>query len=199
MPSFFRYFLQGCLVVGPVVGTVYILYVLLTSLDALIPLEVPGLGFVIAVLAVTLIGFLTSNVVGRAGVELTDRLFRQLPLVKLLYTSIKDLLGAFVGERRKFDRPVSVALSPDGALRALGFVTRQDLPSLGSPEFVAVYFPQSYNFAGNLLLVAKGRLAALPLPSAEVMTFVVSGGISGFGRGTSIASAEPSFGTYTGG
>jgi len=130
-------------------------------------------------------------VVGRSLLELAEGLLRRLPLVKLVYTSIKDLVSAFVGDKRRFDVPVSVTLLPGSGVRVLGFVTRQGLARLGMPESVAVYFPQSYNFAGYLLLVPRAQVEVLDLPPAEVMTFIVSGGISGFGVGESMLPPEP--------
>jgi uncharacterized membrane protein len=101
------------------------------------------------------------------------------PFVKLLYTSIKDLIAAFMGEKRRFDQPVLVSLSPVGHGEAVGFVTRTDLEFLGLLDHVAVYFPQSYNFAGHLLVFPKDQVRPLEAESSEVMAFIVSGGVSG--------------------
>src|SRR5690606_15495391 len=87
--------------------------------------------------------------------------------------------------KRRFDQPVSVGLDKEGSIRGLGFVTRKDLAALGLPEHVAVYFPQSYNFAGNVVLVPLTSVTPLTVGSGELMTFIVSGGISGLGEGTS--------------
>jgi uncharacterized membrane protein len=105
-------------------------------------------------------------------------MFKKLPLVKLLYTSIKDLIGAFVGDQKSFNKPVAVALVPGGPM-VLGFVTNESLESLGLAEHVAVYVPQSYNFAGNLLLFPKEQVLPIETDSSQVMTFLVSGGVSG--------------------
>jgi uncharacterized membrane protein len=142
---------------------------------------VPGLGLLVTLVLLTLVGFLTSNVIGRSVVEMADRMLQHVPLVKLVYTSIKDLVGAFVGEKKSFNRPVAVRLSADSPLMVLGFVTRDALTALSLPGHVAVYFPQSYNFAGNLVLAPRELVQALQVSSSELMTFVVSGGISGFG------------------
>jgi uncharacterized membrane protein len=186
-----RYFLRGCLVTAPLALTLYIVWVILSSIDRLLPIGIPGLGLVVTVTLITLIGVLTSNVVGRSAVDIADRLFRRLPLVKLVYSSIKDLVSAFVGDKRRFEVPVAVMLSPGSGAKALGFVTRESLSRLGMPEMVAVYFPQSYNFAGYLLLVPRANLEVLQLSPAEVMTFIVSGGVSGFGVGHSIIPHAP--------
>ena len=174
-----RNFLRGLVIVVPGAVTVYILYVGFVSIDRLLRLRIPGLGFLITIAAVILIGILGSNLVGRTLFQLTDRVFTRAPFVKIVYSSIKDLIEAFVGENKRFNRPVLVAFPQIGSARAVGFVTRDDLADLGLPGFVAVYFPQSYNFAGNLLLVEKAQITPIEIDSAKVMPFVVSGGVSG--------------------
>ncbi len=186
-----RYFLRGCLVTTPLGLTVYIVWVALSAIDRLLPIGIPGLGLLVTLALITLIGVLTSNVVGRTIVDITDRLLGRLPLVKLVYTSIKDLVSAFVGDKRRFDVPVAVTISPGSGTRILGFVTRTSLARLGMPDMMAVYVPQSYNFAGSLLLLPVTQIEELDLPPSEVMTFIISGGVSGFGVGHSILPPEP--------
>jgi uncharacterized membrane protein len=186
-----RYFVRGCLALAPLALTAYIVYLILKFADRLLPVGVPGLGILIAVLVITLVGFLTSNVIGRGILELTDRLLTRVPLVKLIYASLKDLIGAFVGERRSFNKPVSLALTEDRSLRTLGFITRDALAMLDMPGHVAVYLPQSYNFAGNLLIVPRDRVEILRVSSTELMTFIVSGGVSGLGVGRSPLPPSP--------
>ena len=180
-----RYFVRGCLVSVPLAITGWVVYRTLRFVDNLLPIGIPGVGFVLLLSLVTLVGLFTSNVLGKRVFQLTDRALSRMPLVKLLYTSIKDLICAFVGDHKSFDQPATVALTPGGA-RMLGFVTRDGLHMLGMPDFVAVYFPQSYNFAGQLAVVPRDQVELLDAPSSEVMTFIVSGGISGFGRGQSL-------------
>ena len=180
-----RYFVRGCLVLVPLAVTGWIVWATLSFVDQLLPIGIPGVGIVVTLSLVTLVGLLTSNVVGKRVFQITDRALSGMPLVKLLYTSIKDLIRAFVGDHKSFDQPAAVMLTPGGA-RKLGFVTRDGLHALGLPDFVAVYFPQSYNFAGQLLVVPREQVELLDAPSSEVMTFIVSGGISGFGRGQSL-------------
>ena len=180
-----RYFVRGCLVLVPLGITGWAIYFTLSSIDQLLPIGIPGVGFVLTVSMVTLVGLFTSNVVGKSVFQFTDRMLSGMPLVKLLYNSIKDLIRAFVGDHKSFDQPALVSVVPGGA-RLLGFVTREALHALGLPGHVAVYFPQSYNFAGQLAIVPRELVELLDAPSSEVMTFIVSGGISGFGRGQSL-------------
>jgi uncharacterized membrane protein len=171
-------FLRGCLVVVPVVATLYAVYFVVRTLDGWLGLEVPGLGFAIAIALITLIGALATNVIGKRLLALPDQLLTRLPFVKLIYTSLRDFMAALVGERRSFDRPVLVAL--DGAgLTAVGFITREDLSLLGLTDHVGVYFPQSINFAGQLLLVPRARVQPLELPAHAILPVIVSGGMAG--------------------
>jgi uncharacterized membrane protein len=104
------------------------------------------------------------------------------------------LINAFVGDKKRFDRPVAVALMPGASTKALGFVTRDTLGHLEMTGHVAVYFPQSYNFAGNVLLVPREQVETLDVGSADIMAFIVSGGISGLGVGEHGESLPPSRG-----
>src|SRR5450755_2549658 len=172
------YFVRGCLVLVPAGLTFYILFAILRTIDQLLPIGIPGVGLLLTLILVTLVGVLTSNVVGRSIFETSERALRRLPLVKLLYSSIKDLINAFMGDKKSFN--------PGSGLKALGFITRDGLHALDMPLHVAVYFPQSYNFAGYLAVVAREQVEVLDVSSAELMTFIISGGVSGFGVGQSL-------------
>src|SRR5688572_22324414 len=97
-----KYFVQGALIIVPFALTLYVLYFTFATVDRFLPFDVPGLGLVVTFGVVTLVGFLSSNVIGSGFVELTEKLLGKVPLVTLIYTSIKDLIGAFVGEKRRF-------------------------------------------------------------------------------------------------
>jgi len=172
-------FFKGCLVLVPLAVTAYVVWVVFTTLDRWVPMPVPGLGIGVAAIAITAIGFLTGNVVGRRVVALLDRLLEQLPIVRLLYASLKDLLGAFVGDKQSFDRPVLVRLDSEGIVGVLGFVTCDKLDDPALADRVAVYLPQSYNFAGNLIVVPRDRITPVQTDGASFVTFIVSGGVSG--------------------
>ncbi|HZO17849.1 MAG TPA: DUF502 domain-containing protein [Gemmatimonadaceae bacterium] len=174
-----NYFLRGLVLIAPVAITIYACVWIFRAIDGLLGLPVPGLGFVLTLAVITLVGFLASNLLAMSFVSLLERVMTRLPFIRLLYTSTKDLLDAFVGEKRRFDTPVMVEVTPDGGAKALGFVTMKALDHLGVGEHVAVYFPQSYNFAGNLLLVPSERVTPLEADSTAVMAFIVSGGVTG--------------------
>jgi uncharacterized membrane protein len=172
------YFLRGLVLTAPVAVTLYVCWAIFVRLDSWLGLPIPGAGFVLTLLLITLVGVLASNLVTRGVLSGIEKLLQRLPFVRLLYTSTKDLLSAFVGEHRRFDRPVSVPLAPGSDAQLLGFVTADALDDLGLAGHVAVYLPQAYNFAGNLLVVPADRVRPLAADSAEVMAFIVSGGVS---------------------
>lgn len=182
-----RNFLRGLLVVVPASVTLYIAYAVFVTIDGWVNVEpllrrrVPGAGVLLTLVLITLCGFLATNFATRWLFGAVDRFFARTPLIKLVYTSVKELIAAFVGARRGFDSPVVVSLDAAGHVSVLGFVTRSDVGELGLPRHVAVYVPQSYNFAGNLVLVPAERVRAISAGGAAVMTMIVSGGMAGDG------------------
>jgi uncharacterized membrane protein len=181
-------FLRGLAIVVPFAVTVYVVYAILVWLDRLIMLPYPGLGALVLVVGVTLVGALAASLVVRKALEVPDAIFTRAPIVRIVYTSIKELTEAFVGDRRRFSRPVVVDLFPASDIQVVGFITRDDLSSLGVRDRVAVYFPQSYNIAGNLVLLPADRVRPLAIDSARAMAFVMSGGVAGLGDETPTTS-----------
>ncbi len=173
-----RYFFRGLLITIPVVATIYVVYVVFTRVDRIFGFGIPGMGILMTFLIITFIGLLASNFLTRWFVNLIDTVFTRLPLVKMIYTSLKDLINAFVGDKKGFSRPALVRLSEEGDISVIGFVTQSDLKSLGIKDKVAVYLPQSYNFAGNLIIVPKRNITPLKADSGDVMKFIVSGGLT---------------------
>jgi len=179
MRSLLNYFLRGLVLVAPLAITLYVCWIVFVRIDGWLGLPVPGLGFVLTIVLITLVGFLGSNLITRGMVAIVEQAVSRLPFVRLLYTSTKDLLNAFVGEKRRFDKPVLVRLSMQSEARMVGFVTKESLDRLGLPGYSSVYFPQSYNFAGNLVVFPSSQLHPLDAASADVMAFIVSGGVTG--------------------
>ena len=178
MKKLSKYFFEGLLVLVPLVVTIYVVYAIFSKIDHLFRFQVPGMGVVVTLISITAVGFIASNFVTRKLLQLVESLFTRLPLVKMIYSSIKDLISAFVGDKKSFNKPVLVQLSRDSGAGVIGFVTADDLAGLGIAGSVAVYLPQSYNFAGNLIVVPQEQVAPLEADPGDVMSFVVSGGVS---------------------
>ena len=177
MRTLTRSFAQGLLVLAPVAITIWVVVFTVTTLDTWLNTRIPGLGIVIAAVGITIIGYLTGNVVGNKLLEWLEAGMQRVPLIRILYNALRDLFGAFVGSKRKFDKPVVVEMNAHG-WKALGFLTaeRFDDPQLAG--HVSVYLPESYNFAGNLIVVPKERVRPLDADGAEFMAFIVSGGVT---------------------
>ena len=104
-------FLRGLVIVVPIALTAYLAYQAFVRLDQLLKVDTPGLGLAILVVAIIGIGVLAGNFVGRRFFSLTETLFTKAPIVRIVYAAIKDLLEAFVGNKRRFDRPVTISVS----------------------------------------------------------------------------------------
>jgi len=175
------YFFRGLVIFVPTIGTLYTVWLVLRWLDGAIGMPFPGLGLVLTLVLILLTGFIVSNVVGQAAVSVFEGAIRHLPLVSLLYTSLKDLLGAFVGDKKSFDKPAMVSFDDEGTLKAFGFVTCETFDDIRLKGFVAIYLPQAYNFAGNLMLVPRARVEPVDADPAQFMAFIVSGGVASMG------------------
>jgi uncharacterized membrane protein len=176
--SLFNYFLRGLVVVAPVALTVYVCVVIFTTIDSWLRLPVPGVGFLIMLALITGVGFIASNLVTTSLVGFVDRALERLPFVRLLYSSAKDMLNAFVGEKRRFDKPVLVSVTSDGSVKVLAFLTSDSLAALGAKDHVTVYMPQSYGLAGHILVVPSNHVQRIDADAAEVMAFIISGGVT---------------------
>ncbi len=185
MRTIFNYFLRGLLFVFPLAATLYIIISAVrwsnqTFNDLLfewLNLDIPGLGIITVFIVVTLIGYVFSRAFTRPIVNYFENFLARVPLVKIIYTSLKELTEAFVGDKKRFNKPVLVQIGSEN-LKRIGFVTQKDMHEIGLEEMVAVYCPHSYNFSGNLYLVPKSHVTPLNLNSTDVMKFVVSAGVT---------------------
>jgi uncharacterized membrane protein len=193
----FRYFLQGLIILAPIAITIYAVTVLFNFIDSILPdliantfpqllqtdekgnvRTIPGVGFVLVVLIVIGVGYVSSSfIVGRL-VELFDNVLERTPGIKLVYTTVKDFFEAFAGDKRKFEKPVLVAIeSPE--IWQIAFITQEEAGDFDMQEFVTVYIPNSYAFSGRLYFVKRDRVRLLrDLSSSEVMKFAISGGVT---------------------
>ncbi len=130
------------------------------------------------VVIILVAGILVTNVVTDPIKRWFNRWVDRLPLFKFLYSSIKDLTEAFVGEEKKFNEPVLVEVNEFG-LKKIGFLVQKDLQKIGLPGDVAVYFPWSYSFAGQVVIIPADKVKPIDKSAADMMKFVISGGVSG--------------------
>jgi uncharacterized membrane protein len=174
-----KYFFRGLLFLVPIAITLYIIVGSIRWLDNLIPVKVPMLGLLIILLIITLFGYLASTLLAKPFFDLLEEVLVKVPLVNIIYTSLKDLIGAFVGDKKKFNKPALICMNMDAQVYKMGFITQTDMSKIGIPGKIAVYLPHSYNFSGNLFIVPGENVTPLDISSAEAMKFIVSGGVSG--------------------
>lgn len=192
MRQLFKYFLTGIATLTPVLLTITIVSWLFKVGDnllgnyyrSLLGIDIPGLGLLSILIIVVLVGYFATWYVGKAFWNNVDRLFNRLPLVKSIYGIIKETVGTLFGERKSFGQPVAIKI-PGSNLRVMGFITNPDLASLGFPDHVAVYVPQSLQWAGVTFIVPKsdlqlsaGQPGQLELPTEEAMKFILSAGVA---------------------
>src|SRR3954463_14617656 len=139
MKKLLNYFLKGIVFIAPFALTIYVCVRIFTTIDGWLGIPIPGVGFVVTVVLITLFGFLAEGFIKRSWFAVLEGLLERLPFVRLLYSSTRDLLNAFVGEQRRFDKPVIVSPYPGGVARAIGFVTQESLAALGLHDHVTVY------------------------------------------------------------
>jgi uncharacterized membrane protein len=177
MPRLLAYFIRGLVVVSPIAITAYVLWLMFHTIDGWLGITTPGVGLLITLSFTTFIGFLASTVITRSVVRFLEDLLSKVPFVRLLYSSSRELLNAFVGEKKRFDRPVLVAIG--GGVKVMGFVTQDTLTNLpAGAAHVAVYLPQSYHWAGQLVIVPFDQLTVINAAASDVLAFVVSGGVT---------------------
>ena len=192
-----QYFLQGLIILAPITITLWAVISLFTYIDnilpdfiqSLFPVEfgkdadgkvnkIPGLGFIVVIAIVVLVGWVSSSFIVGKMVDFFGHVLERTPGIKFIYTSVKDFLEAFAGDKRKFDKPVLVNV--DGAdVWRMGFMTQSDCTRIGFTDHVVVYIPHSYALSGIVYIVPSEKVKPLnDISSTEAMKFAVSGGVA---------------------
>lgn len=188
--ALFRYFVKGLLVVLPLGAAFFLIFWAVSSVDDALnlsdkifvdpntgkPLYIPGLGLLSVILVILVAGFIATYLITEPIYNWFNKWLNKLPIFKFIYSSIKDLTEAFVGDEKKLNEPVLVEDSH--GFKRIGFLTQKDMSAVGLKGEVAVYFPWSYSFAGQVLIVKAEQIKPLKMSSAQAMKFIVSGGVS---------------------
>ncbi len=175
-----RYLLQGIVIISPFIITLGLAYYVFDFIDKIIPGMPRGIGFVVVVAALILVGYLGSRFfLGRFVLDLFDNILEKIPGLKVVYTAVKDFAEGFVGDKRKFKKPALIKINNNPELYRVGFITQEDLSSMGQGGKVMVYVPHSYNFSGNLYVLDATNVIPLDMDSSAAMKLAVSGGIAG--------------------
>ena len=175
-----RSFLQGLLLLSPIAITIYLLFSVFKGVDNLIPFVPRGLGFVIIIVAVTLIGYFgTRFFIGKWVFDSFAYLMEHTPGVKHIYSSVRDFVTSFVGDKKRFNKPVWVCVNVNPEMWRIGFMTQKDMTHLGMPNKVAVYMPHAYAISGWVIVTENKYVKPVKeMTAGEAMKFAVSGGIT---------------------
>ncbi len=187
MKKLLSFFLQGLLYTVPIVVTIAVLYQLFNWVDQPIynllqrtlNIHIPGIGFITTLLLITILGFIGSYIVATPIWNFIEKGIERTPLVKIIYTGVKDMIAAFVGDKRRFNSPVLVMINKENNIQRIGFITQHDLSEIGlGKEKVAVYLPMSYSFSGIVVICNKENITPIDSTGADMMKFVISGGVT---------------------
>lgn len=186
MRIFLQYFLRGVLVTVPVFITIYVIYSIVVFVGSLFNafglIIHPAIDPFIVLLSVGSIIFFVgffSNSILLPFITAMDQAMEKAPFIKVLYTSIKDLVSAFVDKKKRFNQPVLVKYASNPEVMRLGFITKENLSELGlDANMIAVYLPYSFGFSGEVVVVSKEHVTPIKASSADVMKMIVSGGVT---------------------
>ncbi len=182
-----RSFLQGLILLSPIVITGYILYSVFNSVDGILsveglfPFKIPrGLGFIIIISFVTLLGYLGTRLfVGRWLFDAFGHVLENTPGIKFIYSSIRDIISSFVGDKKRFNKPVWVCVNLNPETWRIGFLTQRDMGHLGMEDKVAVYMPHAYAISGWVIVTENKYVKPVKdMTAGEAMKFAVSGGVT---------------------
>ncbi len=179
------YFLQGLLYVAPISLTFYVIYWLFVFTDNLlqsifrdlIGISIPGLGVFVIIIGLIILGFLGQTIIARPFRLFLNNVIYKIPILKLIYSSLKDFFSAFVGKDKKFNKPVKVRMNKYDNVMRIGFLTNENLKGLQAEDYVAVYFPFSYTFTGETFLVPREFAEPVNIAPTEVIKFLMAGGV----------------------
>ena len=186
----FQYFLQGLLIMAPILITFYILFSVVSSIDNLLPIftvtdvrgvvkvQNYGLGFLIIILVIVIIGYFSYFFISNKIIVFLDRIMQRLPGLKHIYSTTRDFFEAFAGDKKRFTHNV-LANVDDNDVWRIGFITKEDMEEFGLKGYVAVYVPMAYSVAGNVYIIPKSRVKEIThISSSQTMKFTVSGGVT---------------------
>lgn len=176
---FSAYFIKGLLLIAPIGLTTYVVYLTVRFVHNLLPsnLLLPSIGIVL--LGTAFLGWLGTLLIQTPILQFIDKAIERIPLIKFIYTSIRDLMSAFMGNEKRFNKPVMVRIGESNGIYKLGFITQKSVKLTGiADELCAVYLPHSYNFSGNLFLIEASRIKPIEASTEDVMKFIVSGGVT---------------------
>ncbi len=186
MKRFLYYFFQGLLLLIPIIITLAILFKVFDFFSGVFSfigfssnsILNTILGLILSLAAIAVMGILASSFVFKQFFNLIEDKLEHAPFIRHIYSPIKDFTNAFMGNKKRFNKPVLVTVDKANNIQQLGFITQTDLADLNIKDKVAVYLPFSYSLSGKLIIVPPTQLEAINKEAPEVMKFIISGGVT---------------------
>jgi uncharacterized membrane protein len=188
MKSILKNFINGILTIVPIILVIYVIYKTFLFLDGLLGNTlkpylkedyIPGFGLLTTIILITVLGWLSTKYISGKIIRLIDILLDKIPVVKTIYSVIKDTVQSFLGEKKSFSK-VALVVIPGTEMRSMGFITSEELEEFYSPlkNYVAVYIPQTFQVAGFTFLIPKEQVEIIDVKPEEAMKFILSGGMT---------------------
>ncbi|TKC14922.1 DUF502 domain-containing protein [Robertmurraya kyonggiensis] len=188
MKHILRNFVNGILTIVPIILVIFVVYKTFMFLDGVLGSflkpylkedYIPGIGLLFTIVVITILGWMSTKFFTGTIVRLLDRLLENIPIIKSIYSVIKDTINSFFGEKKSFSK-VALVTVPGTEAKAIGFITSEDVESLHSPlkDYVAVYVQQSFQIAGFTFLIPKDQVEVIDVKPEDAMKFVLSGGMT---------------------
>jgi uncharacterized membrane protein len=211
-----NYFLTGLVVAGPVAITIWLTWSFITNVDALVqpivpvnyrpetylyllrqipwlgdyvPGKIPGTGLIIVFVSLTLLGFMTANLVGRTLVDLGERILDRMPLVRSIYKGLKQVFETLFSQSGSSFRTVGLVEFPAPGMWSLVFLSQRPSHEItsrlpGHDEYVSVFLPCTPNpTTGFFFYVARSAIIELDLPVEAAAKLIMSAGLIQPGNG----------------
>lgn len=188
MKSFIKNFIKGILTIVPIILVIYVIYKMFNFFDSILGDRlkpylkddyIPGIGLLVTIVLITFLGWLSTKYITGKIIKIIDRLLENIPIVKTIYSVIKDTIHSFLGDSKSFSK-VALVTIPGTGMKSLGFITAEDLASFYGPlaNHVAVYIPQTFQVAGFTFLLPKEQVEIIEVKSEDAMKFILSGGMT---------------------
>ena len=195
LARFRRYFLAGILVTSPILITAYVTWMIITFIDNQVagilpesldftkklPHQIPGLGLIISIIAITFIGALTPGFIGRTLLKTGERVLDKMPVVRSIYGAIKQIMETVMSTNSESFREVVLVEYPRKGIWVIGFVTGEtkgEVQTLNKEKLINVFIPTTPNpTSGFLLFLPKKDLVYMAMKVEDAVKMVISGGI----------------------
>src|SRR6187402_968193 len=197
MGRFRNYFLTGLIVAGPVAITLYLTWWFVTWVDSIVrpfvpnayrpetylPFGLPGSGLIVAVIALTLLGFLAANLIGRTLVDIGETFLGRIPAVRAIYRGLKQVFETLFSGKGSSFRKVGLVEFPSPGMWSIVLISQSPSVNIaavlpGQEEHISVFLPCAPNpTTGFFFYVPKSKIIEVEMSTEDAATLIMSAGV----------------------